>query len=79
MKKYIKDTLLDIYRLDKTPKYNYSSKERGRDNRGKRAGMGKRWLTPKEIVFMTIKDAGLNFWDEYPKRCAELALKEGPK
>ena len=44
------DLLIDIHRLDKTPEYDYGKREEDRDNCGKLAGVGKRWLTPKELI-----------------------------
>jgi hypothetical protein len=42
--------LIDIFRLDKTPEYGYSRRDKDKDNLGQLAGIGKRWLTPKEII-----------------------------
>lgn len=72
MKDSQKELLLDIYRLDKTPRYGYSSGKRDLDRHGKRAGIGKRWLTPREIILGEFKDAKLDLHEEMKKRLRRL-------
>lgn len=58
----IESLLFEIYRVDKTPEYGYSKTKKDQTAGGEIAGVGKRWLTPREI----IRDRfGLEFWDKY--------------
>ena len=62
--KKIKELLLDIYRLDKTPRYGYSSSKKNLDNCGRKAGTGMRWLTPKEIILGEFRDNKIDLHEE---------------
>ena len=52
--------LLEIYRVDKTPEYGYLKKNSDKTKEGELAGIGKRWLTPREII---QNHFGGNFWE----------------
>ncbi len=58
----------NIFKKDKTPSYGYGKKECDKDACGNLPGVGKRWLTPKEIVQDFVRE-------HFPDRNQELFEK----
>jgi hypothetical protein len=56
-----KKLLRSIYHNDKTPSYNYSTKERAKNGSGELPAKSKRWLTPREIIYNLWQEKGWDF------------------
>ena len=58
----------NIFKKDKTLSYGYGKKECDKDASGNLPGVGKRWLTPKEMVHDFVRE-------HFPDRDQELFEK----